>query len=244
MQGIDDAIRDRLRRMLSRNLSAQEEERRRIARDLHDHIGQQLTGLHLELAALHRQAQAEGGGLTGRLARVQELACQIDRDLHFLTSELRDSVLEHVGLIAAIDDFVTTFSTTHQIAVSFEAVGFGERRPLRDLEVHLYRVTQEALNNARKHARATSLAILIQHSDGRIVLTVSDDGTGFDAEAVTAGRHDDGLGVMGMRERAALIGGTLEIESTPGQGTNIIVAAPAVFRDEAEMARRAHATSP
>jgi signal transduction histidine kinase len=233
MQGIDDAIKDRLRLMLSRNFSVQEEERRRIARDLHDHVGQQMTVLHLHLEALHRLSGNGQSEYADRITQVQTLALQIDRDLHFLTSHLRSSVLDHVGLVAALGDFVTAFTTAHKLPVSLDVVGLGETRLLTDIEVHLYRVAQEALNNARKHARATSLDVMLQHVGGRIVLSVSDDGVGFDADAVTSGPHDVGLGLLGMRERAALIGGTLQIESTAGEGTSIILSAPAVFRDHA-----------
>jgi signal transduction histidine kinase len=231
MQGIDDAIRDRLRLMLSRNLSVQEEERRRIARDLHDHLGQQLTALHLQLDALHRVADHRGGELSDQIGAVQTLALQIDRDLHFLTSQLRSSVLEHIGLVAALTDFVEAFAATHEMTISLDVLGFGAERLVAESEVHLYRVAQEALNNARKHAQAQRLEVMLQQHRGRVVLSISDDGIGFDAEALMADAHDAGLGLLGMRERAGLIGGTLQIESTPGHGTTVIVSTPAVFRE-------------
>jgi signal transduction histidine kinase len=232
MQGIDEAIKDRLRLMLSRNLSVQEEERRRIARDLHDHLGQQLTALHLQLDALHRATEQRGGDLSDHVGQVQALALQIDRDLHYLTSQLRSSVLEHVGLVAALTDFVEAFASTHEIGTSLDILGFGTHRLVPEIEVHLYRVAQEALNNARKHAQAKHADVILQHHGGRVVLTVADDGIGFDAEAISEA-HDAGLGLLGMRERAGLIGGTLQIESSPGLGTTVIVSAPAVFTDSA-----------
>ena len=231
MQGIDAAIKDRLRLMLSRNLSIQEEERRRIARDLHDHLGQQLTALHLQLDALRRAGEGQQTALLSQIERVQALAQQIDRDLHFLTSQLRSSVLDHIGLVAALTDYVDVFAVTHSLPTSLQVVGFGKERLVADLEVHLYRVAQEAMNNARKHACAASIDVILQCHASRVVLTISDDGSGFDADEATTEAHDDGLGLLGMRERAALIGGTLHIESALGMGTTVVLSAPAVFRE-------------
>jgi signal transduction histidine kinase len=231
MADIDDAIKERLRLMLSRNLSAQEEERRRVARDLHDHLGQQLTALHLQLDAVHRLSDQQGGSLSEPIARVQMLAQQIDRDLHFLTSEMRTSVLDHLGLAAALTDYVEFYEQTHALPVSLDVIGFGERRLTSELEIHLFRIAQEALNNVRKHAHATNVEVVLQHHDGRVVLTVADNGIGFDVDAMTSNSHDAGLGILGMRERAALAGGSLQIECLPEQGCSVILSAPAVFRD-------------
>lgn len=228
MSALDDAIKDRLRLMLSRNLSSQEEERRRIARDLHDHLGQELTGLHLQLEGLHHAARSRDPDLADGIARVQALARRIDRDLHAVTADLRSSVLEHVGLPAALTDLVASFTTSHNIPALIDVIGFANGRLQADIEVHLYRVAQEALNNARKHAQASSLEVVLQQSAGRVVLSVVDDGVGFSDDAALGRPIEQGLGLLGMRERAALIGGTLQIETMEGQGTSVILSAPIV----------------
>jgi signal transduction histidine kinase len=216
--------------MLSRHLSVQEEERRRIARDLHDHVGQQMTAMHLQLDALLRLANQRGSELAPHISRVQALASQIARDLHVLTSQLRASVLEHLGLAAAVTDLAQAYSEPHTLPITVDVVGFTKRRLISDLENHFYRVAQEALSNARNHSGATRIEVVLQCHDGRVVLIVADDGIGFDVDAIMADGHDGGLGLLGMCERAALVGGSLHIESGPGEGSSVIMSAPAKFR--------------
>jgi PAS domain S-box-containing protein len=218
------AAEERARRVLKRLISLQEDERRRIARDLHDHIGQQMTALQLRVGTLRKLA-AGHAELEPQLAATERIVQQLDRDLRHFAGELRSSALYTFGLEPALTDLVSLFSSTYGIPASFQSIGLTDRRLAPDIEVNLYRIAQEALNNVHKHARASQVDVVIQRRDGEVVLSVIDDGVGFDPSATDRRR----LGVIGMRERAALINGHIDIESAPGRGTSVIVSAPTVF---------------
>ena len=220
------AADERIRRLLAQLVSVQEGERKRIARDLHDHLGQQMTALQLKLGSL---TAGQDDVTNDRVTDLRALVLQLDRDLRFFTRELRPAALYDIGLAAALTDFVEAYAENYGIAVSFEAVGMPEQRLAPDLEINLYRIAQEALNNVHKHAVPSKVDVFLQYRDGSVVLSVIDDGIGFDADA--AGREHDGLGLTGMRERAALVGGRVELETRPGEGTSIIASAPARFVD-------------
>lgn len=219
----------RARSVLSRLISLQEEERRRIARDLHDHLGQQVTALHLQLEALKKDLQAEGSGSLERLQAVQTIFTQLDRDLDFFTWELRPGALYNLGLVAALTDFTAAFSQTYALPVTFDCVGVSDGELHHDVETTLYRIAQEALNNTYKHAKATRAAVVLQKSDERMILTISDDGVGFVADAQQRRQPlERGMGLLGMQERVALLGGSLEIETKPKEGTSVVAIVPAV----------------
>jgi two-component system, chemotaxis family, CheB/CheR fusion protein len=201
--------------LLRRLVSAQEDERHRIARDLHDHFGQQLTALRLALERIQKE-QATGSG-NEDVSRALGLTQQIGRDLDFLAWELRPAALDELGLAAALPRFVTEWSAHVGIPAEFRFGGFESGQLPRDAEVAFYRVAQEALNNISKHAHATRADVVLAASDGQVVLVIEDDGVGFELSHDSA--DGDGFGLAGMRERAALIGGTLHVESTPGKGT-------------------------
>ena len=212
--------------LLHRLVSAQEDERRRIARDLHDHLGQQLTALRLGLERI----QPDGAG--EEVGRALTLAHQIGRDLDFLAWELRPSALDELGLAAALPRFVTEWSTHVGIPAEFRFGGFEPGHLPRDAEVAFYRVAQEALNNVSKHAHPTRVDVILAASDGQVVLVIEDDGIGFDPSEIPAA---DGFGLAGMRERAAAVGGTLQVESTPGKGTSIFLRRPVAARGGREL---------
>jgi two-component system CheB/CheR fusion protein len=209
--------------LLHRLVSAQEDERRRIARDLHDHFGQQLTTLRL---AIERSQQKRGSEADHdeELARALTLTQQIGRDLDFLAWELRPAVLDELGLAAALPRFVTEWSAQVGIPAEFRFGGFENGQIPRDAEVAFYRVAQEALNNVLKHAHASRADVVLSASNGQVVLVVEDDGVGFDAAG--DGFRSSGLGLAGMRERAALVGATLQVESAPGRGTSVFLRRP------------------
>ena len=208
---------------LHRLVSAQEDERRRIARDLHDHFGQQLTTLRLALEQSQRLQQGDGAA-NNEIRRALTLTEQIGRDVDFLAWELRPAALDELGLAAALPRFVREWSAHVGIAAEFRSGGFEGGQLPPDAEVAYYRVAQEALNNISKHAHASRVDVVLAASDGQVVLVVEDDGLGFDAteRALLA----TGLGLAGMRERAALVGATLHIESAPGKGTAIFLRHP------------------
>jgi two-component system sensor histidine kinase NreB len=214
-----------IRQLLRKLITAQEEERRRIARDLHDHVGQQLTALHLHLAALG-QSGPDDLGWQKRFEETQESLEQLDRDLDAFTWELRPAAIYDLGLAPALTDFVAGFAKNYGIQANFELLCTGAPRLLPETEINLYRIAQEALNNIHKHARATSIDVFLQQRDKDIVLSIIDNGCGFDPQLAADGAQGSGLGLMGMRERASLIGGKVSIE-TGSRGTSVIVSVPA-----------------
>ncbi|MEW6749998.1 MAG: HAMP domain-containing protein [Candidatus Latescibacterota bacterium] len=206
--------------LLEKALNAQEEERGRVARDLHDQTSQSLTSLIVGLKTAHMAGTLEEG--RGRIAELRALAVRTLDEVHALSLALRPSVLDDLGLVVALERHAQEFARQHGIAVSFHARGFGNgvRLPPQ-LETTLYRVSQEALANVARHAGARNTGILLEHHDRRIGLIVEDDGKGFDVDAVMSADWKDKLGLFGMRERMSLVGGTLTVESSPGRGTAV-----------------------
>ena len=212
--------------LLQRVVTVQEDERRRIARDMHDSLGQQMTALRLKLASLkddlHRGVRIDGG-----IEHLQDLGKRLDEEVNFLVWELRPTVLDDLGLAAAIENYVHEWTRHCSIAVEFHAGRMGDARLDGNLETNLYRIMQEALNNAYKHSKARSLNIVLEARRNEFVLVMEDDGVGFAVEEVKGTpRSAGGLGLTGMTERAAIIGGTVEIESAPGKGTTVFVRVP------------------
>ena len=210
-------------RLMTRLVFAQEDERRRIARELHDQLGQHLTALRLTLETLKVQA-VERPELRTQVETLQELARQLDADVSFRVWELRPVALEDVGLRGALTTFAHTWSAHFCVRVRLHTRELPHGRLAPGLETALYRLAQEALNNVAKHARASQVDVVLERNSDSVSLIIEDNGVGFDpADAATAGR---GLGLIGMRERAALVGADLQIESIPGRGTTVIVRAP------------------
>jgi PAS domain S-box-containing protein len=208
-------------RLLRRLVVAQEEERRRIARDLHDDLGQRLTALRLMLeavqgsAAVPREQPASIGDALQMLAR-------IDQDLDFMAWELRPAALDEMGLVRVLDAYIREWSRHAGIRAAFHARPGHFERFAPEVEATIYRVAQEALNNVAKHAAAHSVNVLLELRGPNIALVVEDDGVGFHTVAV----NDTMIGLMGMRERALAVGGTLEIEPTPDGGTTVLACIP------------------
>jgi PAS domain S-box-containing protein len=211
-------------RLLSRLATIQEDERRRIARELHDEAGQQLTALSLGLKAL--RGRPEAGPLAADLAQLQELAELLGHSAHHLAWKLRPAALDDLGLEKALRDSFERWSDRAGVAVDFHCALGAERLP-PDLETHLYRITLEALTNVRRHALATHVSVVLERRPDHLLAIIEDDGLGFHPEAMRkAASAEHRLGLFGMQERAALMGGTLQIESSPGQGTSIFVRVP------------------
>ena len=217
--------------LASRLISIQDEERHRIARDLHDNIGQQVTALRLQLDLL---AGTPNDDVRHRVAQAQTIVDRLDTQLDFLTGELRPVVLD-LGAVSAIQQFVDEWSKAFGVAADFRCPGVEHLRMNPKVETHLYRVVQEALNNVAKHASARHVRVQLERRDQLLVLSIADDGNGFDLSArararararVSAHSLGQGLGLVGMRERAQIISGTIEIQSTPGRGTSVILKFP------------------
>jgi PAS domain S-box-containing protein len=209
--------------LLTRLVLAQEDERRRIARELHDQLGQQLTALRLTLEMLKAQSVGRTE-LRVQVETLEALALQLDEDVAFRVWELRPTVLEDLGLQAALTNYVRHWSKHFGIRAQLHTGQSTDERLTSEAETVIYRLAQEALNNVAKHARAEHVDVVLERTAGHVSLIVEDDGVGFDAS--NAGTAGEGLGLIGMRERAALVGADLQIESTPGRGTTVILRAP------------------
>lgn len=213
------------REILQKLVSAQEDERKRLARDLHDELGQQLTALRLKLEATRELCDQKE--ICRRLDEMQLIAKHIDADVDFLAWELRPVALDDLGLIAALENYVSEWSRHAGILAEFHAPKSKKIRFASEVETNFYRITQEALNNIYKHANAKFVSVMLEERDDLIVLIIEDDGIGFNLKSRK--NQKKGLGLIGMNERATLVGGSFEIESIPKQGTTIYVRVPASF---------------
>jgi two-component system, NarL family, sensor histidine kinase DevS len=205
------------RDVFRRVVEAQEEERRRLARELHDETGQALTSILLGLKTLE---ESEAGDLEDAVAGLRERVVETLHDVRRLAVELRPKALDDFGLEPALERLTTGFAEQTGIEVQLQSQ-LGERLP-SDVETVLYRIVQEALTNVVKHARAAHVSILLTRKNGRVAALIEDDGRGFNPEAAGNG----GIGIVGMRERIALLEGRLSIESREGAGTTIRVEVP------------------
>lgn len=219
---LEDERNDLLRQLAS----AEEEERQRLSRELHDQIGQLLTALLLGLRSL-RDAAADGD-LAARIGALEELADRVARETQQLALDLRPPALNSFGLRLALESLLDDWSERHRIATDLQSIGLADRRFAPEVEVALYRIVQEGLTNVLKHARAAHVSVVLEYRDGFVRLIMEDDGEGFDSDSLLASpEKSQRLGVRGMRERAALLGGRLEVESSPGSGTSLFVRIPA-----------------
>lgn len=218
--------------LLRRLVAAQEDERRRIARELHDQLGQQLTALIWGLKSLEDVTQ-ESPPERQRLCQLQELAEQLRQQVHTLAWELRPATLDDLGLLTATSNYADQWAERYGVAVDFQSIGFNEQRLPPTVETIVYRVVQEALTNVCKHAQARRVGVILEHHLDYLRAVVEDDGCGFDTELILGScAAKRGLGLLGMRERVESVGGTLTIESTPGAGSTIFARIPAKLCDE------------
>ena len=219
---ISDRVERERAQLLTRLVVAQENERARMARELHDQLGQQMTALRLTLETL-KAAALDRHDLRAQIEMLQEMARQLDADVAFRVRGLRSAVLETRGLAAALREYVGNWSQHFSVPLRLHTNLTEDRLP-PEVEGTMYRVVQEALNNVLKHARAVHVDIALERHADHVSLIIEDDGVGFDPSntAISTG----GVGLVGMRERAALIGADLQIESTAGRGTTVFVRVP------------------
>jgi PAS domain S-box-containing protein len=217
-------------RLLRRLVVAQEEERRRIARDLHDDLGQRLTALRLTLEAGVKEPREPQPAITTAL----QMLARIDQSVDFLAWELRPAALDELGLDKVLETYAAEWSRHTGIRATFHTGARDVGRFAPELEASIYRIAQEALNNVAKHAHACSVNVLLEQRDQTIVLVVEDDGAGFPP----TGSGETMIGLTGMRERAAAVGGTTEIEPTPHGGTTVLTRVP-LYPLPVEHSRRA-----
>lgn len=214
-----DAVRaDLLRRLVT----AQEDERRRVARELHDSVGQLLSALGLAVRAA-RDGEPLTPATLARLDAVQRITDELSRTSHDLAVRLRPTALDDIGLPAALQAFTAEWSQRAGVEVHLQCVGLDRERLDPEVETTLYRVVQEALTNVTKHARARLASIVVERRDGEVMAMIEDDGIGFDPQRLGASGR---LGLLGMLERSTLVGGTFQVEASPGTGTLLRVVIP------------------
>jgi PAS domain S-box-containing protein len=209
--------------LLSRRLvEVQESERRNIARELHDEAGQALASLRFGLRLLEREID-EGGSVTGRVTELMQRTDAVIDGLHRLAADLRPASLDHLGLEAALRQYARSAGSKFGLTVRFKARGFTSVRLPMAVETALYRVVQEAMTNVVRHAGATRVDVLAECRGDRVLVMVEDDGVGFEPGQVKGGDH---FGLIGLKERAEALNGTLSVESAPGAGTTVVVEVP------------------
>jgi signal transduction histidine kinase len=200
-------------------VAVEEQERRRLARELHDETGQALTSILLGLKPLEEALAGQPGGAA--LAELRELVVSALQDVRRLAVELRPAVLDDFGLVPALERLTAGFAEQSGIRVDFHST-LGEARLPSDVESSLYRVVQESLTNIAKHANAENISVSVVRRASTVAAVIEDDGAGFDQRAA----REAGIGILGMRERLALLDGRLEVESRKGAGTTVVAEVP------------------
>jgi signal transduction histidine kinase len=232
-----EAARTQVLRQL---VTVQEEERRRISHDLHDRMGQHLTALMLLLKSLQtaapgrpaapepvQQLQQSVQQLQQSVQQLQRIAEELRHEVHQLAVEMRPTALDDLGLHTALWTYVEEWTERSQIDVDFHSTGREAERLPAPIETALYRIVQEALTNVLTHAHAERVSLILERRRDHVLAIVEDNGCGFDVEAVMQALHPERhLGLLGMHERAAMVGGTVSLESTPGAGTTVFVRIP------------------
>jgi signal transduction histidine kinase len=218
-------VQGQLRRLSRNILSAQEEERKEISRELHDEVAQTLAGIGMHLAALKDAASVNTLALRRRIARTQLFVERSVKIVHRFARELRPTVLDDLGLIPALRSYIKTFSERTGLRVGFNAAPAAEYLNSAKRTV-IYRVAQEALTNVARHAKASTISVKITKRPRAIGLEVTDNGRAFKVERVLSAIGSPHLGLIGMRERVEMIGGEFRIKSVPGKGTAISAVVP------------------
>ena len=213
--------REELRALAARLIAAQEDERRRVSRELHDDLNQKLAVLALEVEELRKLSHATPDRIQERVSWLQDRVTELSEDIHRIAYQLPPSLLDHLGLAVALESFADEFSQREGVRIRFAHRNVPESVP-QDVASCLYRVAQEALRNVAKHSGATQAQVSLTGADGSLRLAVTDPGVGFDPEVVK-GR---GLGIVSMEERVRLVNGVISIRSGPGLGTRIEIRVP------------------
>ncbi|MGQ9467308.1 MAG: ATP-binding protein [Anaerolineae bacterium] len=213
------------RELLRKAIAAQEEERRRIARELHDEASQAMAALLVSLRLIENAPSLEEA--RAQVARMREVVNQTLDEIRALAWELRPSVLDDLGLVPALARYIQGCRSRFGMEIDLEVVGLDQVRLPPEVETALYRIAQEALTNAARHAGARHVSVILEQRGNRALLIVEDDGEGFDVAKVRASAQEQGhLGLYGMEERASLVGGRLTVESAPRAGTTVVVEVP------------------
>ena len=213
-------MQEQLRHLARQILLTQEEERKQISRELHDEIAQTLAGINVYLAALKVESTVNSKTLGRNIARTQKLVEKSVDIVHRFARELRPTVLDDLGIIPALHSFMKGFTKRTRIKINFTASAEVEQLNSTKRAV-LYRVAQAALTNVSQHAQANRVKVSLQKISGAVRMEISDDGKSFQVERVLLAKKNKRLGLVGMRERVEMVGGSFNIESTVGEGTTV-----------------------
>lgn len=213
-------MQDQSRRLAHQILSAQEEERKEISRELHDEVAQILAGINVQLAALQEAAAINSRSLRQRIAQTQRLVEQSVEVVHRYARELRPALLDDLGLIPALRSYIKNLHGRKGLRIRFTAF-CGVEALNNTRRTVLYRVAQEALTNVARHAHARLVTVRIHQIADAVRLEVRDDGRSFPVDRIRASNTNKRLGLLGMRERVEMVGGDFAIESAPGKGTTV-----------------------
>jgi chemotaxis family two-component system sensor kinase Cph1 len=229
LQRLSDDLRralDERTRLLNRMVSAQEDERQRVARELHDQLGQYFAAMLLGLDMADKTWKRDDE-LDQRIAELKTITSAMSREIHQLSWELRPTALDDLGLEPAIANYLEKWSERFNLDIDFAGHLQGSRLSA-PIEITLYRVLQEAMTNVAKHANAKTISVVLEADIDEVRLIVEDDGSGFVEEhSGVSGAQTSGFGLLGMRERLALVGGSLVIETAPRRGTALFCRIPA-----------------
>ena len=220
-----ERLQEQLRRLSRQILSAQEDERKAISRELHDIVAQSLAGINVRLAALKNEAAVNTHGLDANIERTQKLVQDSVNIVHRFARELRPAVLDDLGLIPALHSFMKNFTERTGVHTSLTAFAGVEQLNMAR-RTALFRVAQEALTNVARHAQASRVELSIQQIPNVICMQVADDGKSFLVQRMLLARGSKRLGLLGMRERLEMVGGDFEVTSELGKGTTIIARIP------------------
>lgn len=218
-----ESSRQELQELTSRLLRVQEEERRRISRDLHDDINQRLALLAMEIEGVERQLSSSPVCVGRAVRAIQDRVVELSEDVRHLAYQFHPSILDDLGLPIALQRLVDDFTARSNVRGSFGQKNIPEAVS-QEIATCLYRVTQESLNNVARHAEASRVAVELTQSQSGLTVTITDDGVGFDGEQPRQGQH--GLGLLSMKERVALVHGALQIISSAGKGTRVQAVVP------------------
>jgi signal transduction histidine kinase len=215
-------MQEQLRLLSRRLLSAQEEERKMISRELHDEIAQTLTGINIQLATLKVEAMVNVKGLQKKISRTQRMVEKSVDIVHRFARELRPTVLDDLGLIPAMHSYMKSFTKRTGIHIHFRTFSADRIEQLNNAtRTVFYRVAQEALTNVARHAKASLVEVTFEKFSNAICLKIKDDGKSFQAQRVMHSKRNTRLGLIGMRERLEMVGGSFSVESAPGKGTTV-----------------------
>jgi signal transduction histidine kinase len=215
--------RQELRRLTEKLFQSQEEERRRIARELHDESGQSLTAVKLALERLEQNVPSAENGLREEIGEIIMMVRRTSSEIRHLAYNLHPTLLSDLGLEPALDLYFKEIKNHTDHNIEFSMVGFDRRLDV-DMETVFYRFSQEALTNALKHSGSDNFRLSIIKSYPKIIFRAADDVIGFDPQIFGTDKRN--LGLLGMRERTSLLGGTFQLRSKPGEGTRIRIEIP------------------